>query len=143
MEDAAVTELYKMGPEVAEQEFVRFAEALGLIPKIEAAEDDDKKELLKHKETFLDAVQRGFLEVDDKGQAVLRPRFSGGDPITFFAPKMSILRSLRETETMTMQEASFRGIAKLTKQPFKRIDDLHLYDGGICLAVFALFLALL
>lgn len=72
--------------EVAEAEFVRFAESMDLDLDVSKMDAEDLATFTKTKDRLLRAMQRGALIINDNGEAVYTPQRPGSkhkDAITF------------------------------------------------------------
>lgn len=133
----------KVALEVAREEYDRWVEAMGLEDKLDetSMESEDKKSLKAKRQTLIRAIQRGHLAVDEEGRFVFTPRFSNDkSPLVFHRPMG------RDTESMGQakhQEGKlFKFLVAITHEVDVRFQNMDMaYDGEICIAIAALFLA--
>jgi hypothetical protein len=76
----------RVAPEVALNEFERWADAMDLDLDVSQMDADDNVSFVKQKRRILRAIRRGSLVIDEKGLAVYTPSNSNSkcsDPLTF------------------------------------------------------------
>ncbi len=111
----------KIALEVAEAEFDRWAQAMGLTRKLTRAgmDADDKKSMLDQRSCLIEAMLDGHLVVDDDGQFILTPQ-KGDDvtPITFFEPDGAGLLEIDKVGKSGAQDVAkgYAILAAMTKQ---------------------------
>lgn len=133
----------KVAPEVAQAEYERWIDSMGLEDKLDETgmEAEDRKSLNAKKQTLIKAIQRGHLVVDSEGRFVFTPRFSEDKtPLVFHRPMG------RDTEAMGQakhQEGKlFKFMVAITHEVDVRFKNLDMaYDGEVCIAIASLFLA--
>lgn len=139
---ATITPLHpeRVSADVAEQEFVRWLQAMRLRVDLDRFDEDDRRTLEEHKHTVVTAIREGRLEIDDKGQAVFRPE--EGDAITFYRPRGDMLAAGDKRPTGHNMEKSYQMLGALTKQPPVRYNNMFVTDLNVPAALLALFLGL-
>jgi hypothetical protein len=133
----------KVAKEVAEQEFERWAEAMGLRRMFDPAtlDEEDKKALAIHRGALLGAIEDGNLTVNDEGEFVFTPVMGDRTPLTFHEPDGAMLRT---ADTVKMGEGVSREqklLGAITKTSASRFSGMKRRDLTICDSIFSLFLA--
>jgi hypothetical protein len=133
----------KVAIEVCEEDFERFLESMDLKDKTESTrlDDEDKKSLVEVKHTIIDAIRKGSLVIDDKGQPVFRPQVGAGEAITFYEPtgaQLMEMDRIKAGHSVARQNALMGAITKTSPGRFA---SMALRDYRVCQAITSLFLA--
>jgi hypothetical protein len=128
--------------EVAETEFARFLDAMGLEERCneKALDADDFKAFLANKGEIIRAIERGQLVVDPKGQAVFSPT-NGGDELTFHEPLGEDIAVMDQAREGRGAEKQNKCLAAMTGTIPGRFLKLPLRDYRVCVSIMLLFLA--
>lgn len=137
--------------EVAEAEFVRFCEAMALVFDESKMTDEDKKGFLAQKETFLGAVERGQITVNEDGEPtlhLLRPVTftapgSGEKTIselTFYEPSGATFRAIDGKGKLADAQKTQAMLAQLCRTSIATFENMKNRDFRVANAVFMLFL---
>lgn len=132
----------KVAREVAEAEFQRWAEAMGLARKLDPSklDDNDRKSLASQKSILLDAVEDGHLVVDGEGQFVFTPVKGDTTPLTFHEPDGAMLRAVDQAKAGAAVERDHKLLGAITKTSAARFAGMKHRDLSVCLAIEVLFL---
>lgn len=127
--------------EVAEQEFVRFTEAMDLDVDPRGMDDDDKATFVQARRRFIGAVMNGSLVVNDAGEPVFTP--TQGEPrnaITFHEPTGAslIATDVKKEGHNTAKTVAF--LADITHVEAKTFAQMANRDFRVCTSISALFL---
>jgi hypothetical protein len=125
--------------EVAEDEFARFVETMDLDVDPAGWDDEDKKSFVDAKRKIINAMMRGQLVIDDKGQPVFTP--VSGEPITFYEPKGSTFMAMDQKKKGHDTAKMFVMMADMTRQNAGRFSSMAGRDIKVCMAIMGLFLA--
>lgn len=125
--------------EMAEREFMRFAEVMDLDIDPKGMDEDDRKELDELKRKVVRAIVRGKLVIDDDGQPVYSPM--EGDPITFAEPRGKAFQASDLKKEGHNVKKMFAAMADFTGMPEAVFMNMRQRDLRVCLAVAKLFLA--
>jgi hypothetical protein len=133
----------KITKEVADQEFDRWVEAMGLARKLDPStlNDEDKKSLADSKKVLIGAMLDGNLLVNDNGELVFQPKFGEGEPITFYEPTGASLMASDAVKMGAVVQKQFKVLADMTKTSVARFSSMKNRDLSVCLAISAFFLA--
>lgn len=131
----------KVATEVAEQEFMRWAEGADLEFKLDGLGDEDKKAFFDSKNTIVRAIEIGILIVDEHGQFVLTPRTEDApSPITFKEPTGGALMASDQKKKDHDVTKMFAVMAHMTGQNIQRFAAMPSKDLKICQSIISLFL---
>jgi hypothetical protein len=125
--------------EVAEQEFVRFVEAMALDLDKEHMDDEDKKQFTAHRREFVRAVQRRQLVLNDQGEPVFTT--SGGDALTFHEPKGADLMQSDARKIGHDVKKFYTVMGAMTRTSSLKFEQMPNRDLKVCQAIAILFLA--
>lgn len=131
---------YKISKDMAEAEFERFSEAMDL--DLESADEDaeDKKAAAQVKNKIINALQKGSLVIDDKGQPVYTPQRSECEPLTFYESTGASLMAMDKAGDKEKTKKLFLVGADITKTSVKTFSMLKGGDLKTCLAITSAFL---
>ncbi len=130
----------KVAPEVAQQEFERFAEAMDLDLDPKGMDAEDRKSFETAKRRFLTAVEDGRLVVNDTGEPVYTPQKGDTSPITFFEPTGGTMMAMDLKKAGHDVTKGLAAMADMTKQDIKRYHNMSNRDLRVCQAISVLFL---
>lgn len=135
----------KVAAEVAEREFDRFLDAMGLTEKTQAKtlDAEDRKSFEDAKSDILRAMRNGSLVIDDRGCPVFTPLMDEGDPkpIVFKEPRGRQLKAADQAKKGHDVERGYFLMSAITGQVRARFEDMAHRDLVVCRALTALFLA--
>jgi hypothetical protein len=128
--------------EVAEQEFIRFVDAMDIDVDPEGMDEEDRKGFVQQKIKIVSAIKSGALVINDNGEPVYTPvRTKDATPITFFEPTGASLMAMdrkKKTEDIGKFYAAMGDITKTSAGVFSK---MRMSDLKICMAITTLFLA--
>jgi hypothetical protein len=125
--------------DVAESEFVRWAEAMRLDFEPKGMSQEDLEGFADNKYKFIKALNNGSLVINAEGVAEFTPA-SGGNPISFHQPRGTTLMATDERKAGHNHAKQFAALAEMCRQPPTRFSAMPLYDLRVCNAIFNLFL---
>lgn len=131
----------KVATEVAEQEFDRFVEAMGLDVDPKDWTDEDKQSFKEAKRRVISAMESGSLTIDEDGQPVYKPQLGKTDPITFYEPTGADLMAIDQAKKGANVSATYKMLAAMTKTNAQLFANMKNRDLKVCQALQALFLA--
>ncbi len=133
----------KVSIDVAEADWERFLEAMDLKDKTEnpRLDDDDKKGLLEVKQIVIDAIRKGSLAINDKGQPVFTPRVGNTERVTFYEPTGAELMAMDRVKVGHSVARQNALMGALTQTSPVRFAGMALRDYRVCQAIVTLFLA--
>jgi hypothetical protein len=133
----------KVAREVADGEFDRWVEAMGLSRKVDPStlSDEDKKSLAEQKGILVEALMSGSLVLNEENCFVFTPTLGVREPITFYEPTGASLMATDAVKLGNVVQKQFRFLADMTRQGAQRFSAMKVRDLSVCLAVAALFLA--
>ena len=132
-----------VGPEVAEAEFNRFADAMDLDVDENAMDVEDRASFSKHKRRLTRAIEQGILVINDDGEAVLTPGNKSSaytDPITFHERTGAALMAMdgkKAGQDVRKMYAVMGELAKVHPSVFSRLAGS---DIKICESLFVLLM---
>lgn len=127
--------------EVAELEFDRFVDLMGIDLDPSTMDDEDKKGLVLQKSRIIKAIQRGSLVVNEKGEPVYTPqRKSGADSITFHCPTGAALMEMDKKQLNHDITKSITVLASISKTNQAVFSNMELPDLNVCTAILTVFL---
>jgi hypothetical protein len=129
-----------IAPEVAEDEFQRFAEGMDLDVDPTGLSDEDKSSLEDSKRRIIRAMLKGQLVINEKCEPVFTPK-SGGKPITFYEPDGAALMATDMKKKGHDMAKTYAAMAAMTKENPTRFSSMPGRDLKVCTAIFALFMA--
>lgn len=134
----------KVATEVAEGEFARWADSMGLeLPdaaKLAKMNDEDRRSLEEQVARVQRAIELGNLVVDDTGNFVFTPVVGDRTPITFFEPTGASIMAMDQRKAGHVIAKTYAVLADITKQPIQRFAAMANRDRKICEAILSLFL---
>lgn len=132
----------KVAREVAEAEFERWAEAMGLSRKLDPAklDDNDRKSLAQQKNLLLDAIEDGNLVVNESGEFVFTPVKGDQGPLTFPEPDGAMLKAVDQAKQGEAVARDHKLLGAITKTSAARFASMKARDLAVCTAVMVLFL---
>ena len=126
--------------EVAEEEFIRFAEAMDLELEAKLSDEDERKNFETAKRRIVRAITLGQLVVDDKGQPIYTPQLGDTKPITFYEPTGASLMAMPQKKS-NGTASLFGTLGDMTKTSAQRFSTMHIRDLRVCLALASFFLS--
>lgn len=134
--------MHKISKEMAEKEFDRFLEAMGLEFDESSMDPDDAKSFQAPKKLIINAIERGSLVVDEGGQPVYTPQRVGeGKPIVFYEPTGASLMAMDNGKKSEDIKRLYHVMADITHRDAKAFSSMKMADLKICMAITTLFLA--
>lgn len=132
----------KISPEMAEQEFNRFGEAMDLDFDVSVMDEDDAKGFEQAKRRIVKAITSGAMVINEDGSPVYTPQRVQGDvnPITFYEPTGATYMAMdrkKKTEDMGKMMALMADYTQTSSGLFSKMKNA---DFKVCLAVTTLFL---
>jgi len=133
----------RVATEVAEQEFVRWVEAMGLKRKLnpDLLPEEDKSALRITKDEVLGAIEDGRLVVDEKGQFVFTPTSGDTTAIIFREPNGAAFLSRDKFGDGQDQRKAFSVLCEITGQNLSRYGSMLNRDLTVCQSILVLFTA--
>lgn len=131
----------KIVAEVAEQEFLRFAEEMDLDIDVSGMDDDDRAGLEEQKRKVVNAIKKGSLTVGDKGELTFTPSEpNDAEPITFREPTGATMLAMDKAKK-NADVAKLAGVmASMTSTSPKLFAKMLIRDYKVCTAIVTLFL---
>jgi hypothetical protein len=136
-----MTNQAKVALEVAEAEFIRWADAMRIDLDVTGLDADDVKSLEQNKRRVIKALQCGALVIDDAGQAIYTPGTTGVSALTFHKPTAAVLMSLDESKADQSMHRQQNLIAAITRAPKSVLARLEMADHGDCKAIVGFLLS--
>jgi hypothetical protein len=131
----------KIAKEVAEVEFLRFADCMDLDIDLASMDEDDKKEFEKQKDRIISSIQNGNLVINENGEPVFTPKRSGeSKPITFFEPSGATLMAMDRKKKAEDIGKMYALMGDMTKTDSSTFSKMKMGDLKICLAITTIFL---
>jgi len=132
----------KISLEMAEQEFMRFGDAMDLDFDTDFMDEEDRKGFEANKRRIVKAIMSGAMVVNDDGCPVYTPQKAVGDvnAITFYEPTGATYMAMdrkKKTEDMGKMIAV---MADFTQTSSGILSKMKNSDFKVCLAVTLLFL---
>jgi len=133
-----------VGKDVAEAEFERWAEAMGLTSKFDVSLLNKKavEELEDAKGPVIRAIMAGNLTVNSLGQFVYTPISVGQDgklgAVIFKEPKMVDIRDATKEDNKVESQALL--MARMTGKPQTNLIHMHQRHSSVCKSIVGLFL---
>jgi 2-polyprenyl-3-methyl-5-hydroxy-6-metoxy-1,4-benzoquinol methylase len=124
--------------ETAEAEFERFCEMADLDLD-EALDEEEKSTLENLRRTFVKAVMRGRLVINEKGEAEYTPEQGG--VITFYEVRGETLLASDSVKQGKDIARMFAMLGSMTRQPPARFMKMPMRDFKVCKAIFLLFMS--
>lgn len=132
-----------IAPEVAEQDFDRFVEAMDLDLDPAAMDEEDLTAFNKQRSKILRAIERGHLVVNEKGEAVYTPfntRSKVRDPLTFHERTGASLMAMDGKKKNQEVAKTYAVLADMCKVHPNVFAGLVGTDVKVCEALFALLM---
>ena len=129
----------KINREQAENEFERMADAMRLDLDPEGIDENERRDMEGDRRTFVKAIVRGDLVLDDDLRPVFTPE--GGDPLTFYPPKGSSLMAADKKKEGHDVAKTYAILGELTRAPAVTFSKMDFPDLKVCVAVMGLFFA--
>jgi hypothetical protein len=132
----------KVATEVAEQEFARWAEAMGLEFDRRGWDADDTKGFESNRLTIIRAIENGALVLNENGEFIYTPTV-GDDalPITFHEPRGKSFIAMDKQKQNHMMTKQLAMVSSITHEPLLRFEKMRNRDLKVCNAIANLFLA--
>lgn len=134
----------KINREMAESEFDRFMETMGVEYDESTLDAESISEFKAHRERIVKAIERGSFVVNDEGEGVFTPektQLPDGGKITFHEPTGETVQATDNGKAGKPVAKIHYALAQLTKQPVQTFVKLHMKDYKVCQSVITLFLA--
>lgn len=132
----------KVAAEVAEQEFERFLDAMGLTArtqsKLARSDAEDRKNFEDLKSRVLLAMRDGSLVVDGEGQLIFTPR-GGGAAITFPEPTGAVRKATDQAKPGHAVEKTILLVSKWTGVVQATFEKMKERDFAVVEAIVVLF----
>lgn len=132
----------KISQDVAETEFFRFLDAMGLESDESILKEEDQEDYYKNKKLIVDAIKKGSLFINEEGEPVFKPmRSKGLDQLTFHEPtgaSMMAMDKRKQEETIAKLYAAMGEMTRTHPSVFSK---MKMTDLKICIAIATLFLA--
>lgn len=129
----------KVATEVAEADFNRFTEAMDFNLDPKGWDDEDKKSFNDNKAIIIRAVEQGRLVFNENGEPVFSPS-DGGDSFKFREPRGSDFTATDLKKQGHLIAKTNLMLARMTKQPLERFENMVNRDYKVCGAIISLFL---
>ncbi len=134
-----------VGPEMVEEEFMRWVEAMDLDHDLSGMDDEDKKSLESQKRIMFRSMARGHLVVTEEGDLLFTPQATRdveepGKPIRFKEPKGGAFLAMDKKKKNHDVSKTHATLAEMTGQPMGRYAKMASRNLRVCHAVVALFL---
>lgn len=128
----------RLGEDVAEAEFKRFAAALRAKVNVSRMNDAQRDDFETNKRIIIDALRDGALVINEKGQPVYKPQcdFPTG-PIVFRKPSGKTLMAANGLSENDGVRKTFKMLAELTHQNEPDLVALDMADLAIPMALVA------
>lgn len=126
--------------EVAEAEFNRFLESMDLEADPSIMDADDTKAFEDAKRKLVQAIERGTLAVDEKGQPIYTPQVGELGPITFYEPTGASFIAMDGKKKEQQMAKMFAVMADMTHKPAATFSKMAMRDFKICQTLVTLFL---
>ena len=132
----------RVAPEVAEEEFERFAEAWDIDTEISAMDDEDREAFEQHRRKMVRKIISGGLVINDDGNPKYTLVAPLGDTVevSFNIPNgaaMLTMDKYKAREAVRKMNAFMGHATKLPPASFAKMDGR---DIKVCQAIFALFM---
>lgn len=128
--------------EVAELEFDRFVDSMGIDLDPSVIDDEDKKGLSVSKYRIIRAIRRGFLVINEDGEPVFTPeRIPIKEPITFHCPTGAALMEMDKKQLNHDITKSIAVLASISKTNTAIFANMEIPDLNVCTAILIVFLA--
>ena len=133
----------KVATEVCESDFQRFCDTMDIDVDPKGQDDDDKQSLQDCKRKMMQAMERGFLVINEDGEPVYTP--VGGDKdfrsaITFHEPKGEAWTARDGVKEGHDTKKLYASMASMTGLNVARFNRMAARDLKVCVAVALLFL---
>jgi len=129
----------KVGIDVAEAEFEKFADAMDLDFSLESISEEDKKGFEQQKKRFIDAICEGSMIINDNGEPEYTPK-RGGEKLVFHEPTGASLMAMdrrKKNEDIGKMYALMGEITRTDASTFSKMKNADL---KVCIAITTLFL---
>jgi len=127
--------------ELAEKEFFRFADSMGIDVDVDDMEHDDKQSFFNSKKIIIKAIMFGSLIINDNGEPVFTPqRSENRDPITFYEPTGKSILSMDKRGKGQDVARMYEVLGEITKTHAQKFANLKISDLKICQTISIFFL---
>lgn len=130
-----------IAPEMADQEFNRWAEAMDLDLDTGAMGPEDIDDFNKIKSRITRAIVAGRVTVDDKGEIELKPKAGNLEIVHFYEPAAEVLVEMDRRKSGQDMAKLNSVVGAMTKTSAQQIAALKLTDYKIVQGIAQLFLA--
>jgi hypothetical protein len=128
-----------LGRDVAEQEFTRWADSMGIDIDTGAMAEDERGDFARFRDRIVRAIETGSAVVNDAGELSYTPtRSEGVADLTFYTPRGSAYLASKQTDGI---RRLFDAAGDITRQPPAVFSKMHIADVKMVIAVTSLFLA--
>ena len=132
----------KIDTVVAESEFERFAEAMGLVFDVSGFNPDEKQDFETARKLIVQNICAGHVAINDEGEAVYTPRrVENAQPITFYEATGAALKAMDRRNKSEDIGKFYALLAEITKEPPAVFSKMKMTDLKVCMAIGVLFLA--
>ncbi len=142
-EVAQVKRKPKISKDVAEVEFMRFIDGMGIDIEIDDLNEVEKEALKGMRDKVVRAIERGSLTVDADGVPTFTPQRKGTQdhtPIVFYEPDGAVLMQMDRKKSGQDVGKLFVVMAALTKTHASNFNNMKNADLQVCMAITTLFL---
>lgn len=133
----------KVATEVCESDFKKFCDAMDIKVDPKGQDDDDKKSLNDCKLIMMEAMERGFLVINDEGEPVYTPVGGNSDfrnPITFHEPMGEAWTARDGIKEGHDTKKLYASMSSMTGLGIVRFNKMAGRDLKVCVAITLLFL---
>jgi len=128
--------------DLAESEFSRFGEQMGLDFEEEYMSAEDFLKFTQHKSIITRAICRGHLVVDEKGRPIYTPvRVSDAKPVTFYELSGADIASIDSKNVDHSYSRVLALLAGATREQIKLFSAMKRADLKVCESIINLFMA--
>lgn len=131
----------KVDKVVAEQEFMRFVDTMGLDVDEGSLTDEDKAGLNTNRSRMLKAIQNGSLVITENGEPLYTPqRSENATPLLFAEPEGSALMEMDRKKAGADVGKMFVIMGSIAHVPQGTFAKLKIGDLNVCMAITTLYL---
>jgi len=132
----------KINFEMATAEFERFAETMCIDIDVSRMKDEDREDFEGYKKTVVDAICRGSLVINDRGEPVYTPqRSENNSPLVFKELTGANLAAGDKLGKGREHSKLFETMGSMTETHAGRFSKMVMSDLKVCQAIIVLFLA--
>ena len=131
----------KVEAEVAEQEFMRFVDTMGLDIEEGSLTDEDKAGLNTNRNRMLTAIKKGSLVINENGEPIYTPQRSENvTPLLFAEPEGAALMEMDRKKAGADVGKMFVIMGSVAHVPQGTFAKLKIGDLNVCMAITTLYL---